>query len=248
MKRSARAPAPYARQGLDSVCEWQWSWPPPWPGLDWGRCLLMKWLRACISSSLSLSLDIGLLLKLNEYLKRRKAAKRERERKKTKAAKRNETKQNETFATAPFGATKDVFPLKAFAGKSCLNLATDTCVCSGWGRVRGQGRGTRRKTILKAMRHQQQHQHQQHQHHPHHLRSLGLVIVFRTCDTIADDIANKDTKFNDLQQAGEEREERRRSSSRKKYGSRNVNELHCECHCSLSLTDWVILFFSNEFK
>lgn len=23
----ARARAPYARQGLDSVCEWQWSWP-----------------------------------------------------------------------------------------------------------------------------------------------------------------------------------------------------------------------------
>lgn len=55
-------------------------------GLDWGRCLLMKWLRACISSSLglslSLSLDIGLLLKLNEYLKRRKA---EKKREKTKA-------------------------------------------------------------------------------------------------------------------------------------------------------------------
>lgn len=166
-------------------------------GLDWGRCLLMKWLRACISSSLglSLSLDIGLLLKLNEYLKRHKAENKE------KKPKRNETKQNETFATAPFGATKDVFPLKAFAGKSCLNLATDTCVCSGWGSDGEEG-GARRKTILKAVRHQQQHQ----QHHHHHLRSLGLVIVFRTCDTIADDIANKDTKFNDLQHAGEKQE------------------------------------------
>lgn len=58
-------------------------------GLDWGRCLLMKWLRDCISSSLglSLSLDIGLLLKLNEYLKRRKA---ERENKQSK----NEMKPN----------------------------------------------------------------------------------------------------------------------------------------------------------
>lgn len=61
-------------------------------GLDWGRCLLMKWLRACISSSLglSLSLDIGLLLKLNEYLKRRKAE-REKNQSKTKW---NQTKWN----------------------------------------------------------------------------------------------------------------------------------------------------------
>lgn len=60
-------------------------------GLDWGRCLLMKWLRACISSSLglSLSLDIGLLLKLNEYLKRRKA-----EKKREKNQSKNEMKPN----------------------------------------------------------------------------------------------------------------------------------------------------------
>lgn len=92
--------------------------------------------------------------------------------------------------------------MKAFAGKSCLNLATDTCVCSGWGSDGEEG-GARRKTILKAVRHQQHHQHQPHHHH---LRSLGLVIVFRTCDTIADDIANKDTKFNDLRSAVEEQE------------------------------------------
>lgn len=158
-------------------------------------------LSLSISISISLSLDIGLLLKLNEYLKRRK------DREERKKPKRNETKQNETFATAPFGATKDIFPLKAFAGKSCLNLATDTCVCSGWGRVGGRGAGK---------------QAQEPEEKPYWKQcainninisnttnsntiiiicvaacaSLGLVIVFRTCDTIADDIANDnaDTK------------------------------------------------------
>lgn len=86
-------------------------------GLAWTEALSANEMAACLhqqqspSHGLSLSLDIGLLLKLNEYLKRRKKTENGR-----KKPKRNETKQNETFATAPFGATKDIFPLKAFAG------------------------------------------------------------------------------------------------------------------------------------
>lgn len=173
-------------------------------GLDWGRCLLMKWLRACISSSLglSLSLDIGLLLKLNEYLKRRKA---EKKREKTKT-KWNQTKWN--FCHGAIWRYKRCFSIESICRQKLFKFS-NRHMCVQWvGQWWGRG-GARRKTILKAVRHQQQHQHQQHQrhqHHHHHLRSLGLVIVFRTCDTIADDIANKDTKFNDLQHAGEEQE------------------------------------------
>lgn len=122
----ARARAPYARQGLDSVCEWQWSW----PGLG---ALFANEMAACLHQQQPRPQPQPQprhrpFTQTQWIFEEAKS----RERKKPKQ-KRNETKQNETFATAPFGATKDVFPLKAFAGKSCLNLATDTCVCSGWG-------------------------------------------------------------------------------------------------------------------
>lgn len=62
-----------------------------------------------------------------------------------------------------------------------------TCLCSGCWHRAGQSGGTRRKTILKDTARS-----------PTSYQRLlsGPVIVFRTCDTIADDIANAnaDTK------------------------------------------------------
>jgi len=59
-------------------------------------------MAACLCLQLSLCFVLGLLLKLNEYLKRQQ-----------KGTIQKRTKQNGTFAAAPFGATKDIFPLKA---------------------------------------------------------------------------------------------------------------------------------------
>lgn len=108
----------------------------------------------------------------------------------------------------------------------------------------GQRGGTRRKVILKDTARS-----------PTFLP--GLVIVFRTCDTIADDIANAkaDTKTPSSmicwRQAarGEEGERREsRGRRRKKDGSRNVNEIQYKCHWPLTLRMQVILFFRRYFN
>lgn len=113
---------------------------------------------------------------------------------KSNKIKRNETKPNKMKLLPRRHLalhTKIFFHWKHLPGKSCLNLATRTHVCAvgvgtGRGRV-GQSGGTRRKTILKDTARS-----------PTSYQRLlsGLVIVFRTCDTIADDIANAnaDTK------------------------------------------------------
>lgn len=201
-------------------------------GLDWGRCLLMKWLRACISSSLglSLSLDIGLLLKLNEYLKRRKA---ERKREKTKAkTKWNQTKWN--FCHGAIWRYKRCFSIESICRQKLFKFS-NRHMCVQWvGQWWGRG-GSQKKNHIESSA-------------PSTTTSAAPSSSFAfswACHRFSDMRHNCRWYCQQRHQVQWSAERSWRARSRKKYGSRNVNELHCECHCSVCLSDWVILFFQR---
>lgn len=248
MWRGARAP--YARQGLDSVCEWQWGW----PGL--GRCLLMKWLRACISNSppATASASASTSAFYSNSMNIWRGAKRQR----TGERNQNEMKPNKMklLPRRHLALQKIFFHWKHLQAQKLFKFSNrHTCVCSGWGRVgrqRSRGGGGNQKknhtessapsttstsatpptptassssfALLPAL-------------------LLGLSSFFGHATQLQMILPTPMlTQRHQVQWSASCRRKARRGRSRrsrrrKKYGSRNVNEVHCECHCSLRLVD-----------
>lgn len=231
MKRSARASS-ICSTGPGLGMRMAMELAPAWPGLDWGRCLLMKWLRACISSSLSLSLDIGLLLKLNEYLKRQ----REREKNQSNETKWNQTKWN--FCHGAIWRYKRCFSIESICRQKLFKFS-NRHMCVQWVGQAGRGwRGNQKKNHIESSA-------------PSTSTSTSAAptpsssFAFSWACHRFLDMRHNCRWYCQQRHQVQWSATRRRSSSRKKYASRNVNELHCECHCSHSLSLSDPLFFQR---